>query len=1284
MEQRSAGWRVAIDRGGTFTDVVAEAPDGRRLVRKVLSEQPGRPGDPAVAAIRGLLALPAGAPIPAGAIAEVRLGTTVATNALLEQRTAPVLLLVTRGFADLVRIGDQHRPDLFALRIERPALPPHRVLEVGGRLAADGRELEPLPLDEPLAAAVRAALADGYRSCAVALLHSTRNPAHELALGAWLERLGAAPVLLSHRVSPKPRLVPRLATCLVEAALRPVLTAYLDRLAADLGGGTRLRVMTSAGVLQAPALLQAKDTILSGPAGGLVGAVAVAGDSGLEPAPLIGFDMGGTSTDVFHVDPARGAAAWERSPEGEVGGVRLQAPMLPIHTVAAGGGSLLQVDHGRLQVGPRSAGADPGPACYRRGGPATITDANVLLGRLPLAALPAVFGPGGDQPADGAVVRQRFEALADQLRAEGGPPTSAEEVADGALRIAVERMAEAIRRISIQRGHDLRGARLVSFGGAGGLHACALARQLGITEVLLHPLAGVLSAHGIGISRQSLLRERALGWPLAPGLLQPLRQLAGELAAEAAQALCEGGDAVGSEAGAVAGTAATPLVRLELRSAAAERGLELLWPDAPAAAPADPPADPAADPAAAEAAAWLAALRRDYDALHERRYGYVVPGELLVLERLQVEVTALGPGPDLASAAATVVVPAEDPVAGAAPGRPAGRVPVWLAVGDGGPPRPLDVPLLRRDNLAVGQSLEGPALVVESTATTLIEPGWRGRLLACGTLLLECAAPPVSAADSAPAAAAEGAPPEPPVDPVQLELYNHRFSAIAEQMGVRLQQSSRSVNIRERLDFSCAVFDRRGGLVANAPHIPVHLGSMGDTVASLLAAVARGERPPLRPGDAIACNDPYEGGTHLPDITVITPVFAPEGLLFFVASRGHHADVGGCTPGSMPPFSHSIEEEGLRLTHVPLLEAGRFPEAAWRRRLEAGPWPVRNPERLLADLQAQLAANRLGERELLRLVERRGAAEVCAYMDHVQANAAEAVRRVIARLHDGACELERDDGSRIRVAVRIDRTARRAVVDFSGTSPQQSGNTNAPLAITRAVVLYVFRCLVGRPIPLNAGCFAPIELVVPPGCLLHPAPPAAVVAGNVETSQAVADALFAALGVQAAAQGTMNNLIFGDASLQYYETICGGSGAGVLADGGGFAGADAVQTHMTNSRLTDPEILEERFPVRLRRFAIRRGSGGEGRWPGGNGVVRELEFLAPLSVSLLSDRRRVAPPGLAGGGPGACGRNLLLRSDGGREELAGVAQLEVAAGDRLRIETPGGGGWGAPPAGDQA
>jgi 5-oxoprolinase (ATP-hydrolysing) len=1216
------GWRFWIDRGGTFTDLVARTPEGGTVVRKVLSEQPEHPGDPAIRALRQVLGLAPQAPLPPGLVEEVRLGTTVATNALLERRVAPVLLLVNRGLADLPRIGDQHRPDLFALEIVRPRPLVVRVLEVTGRRSADGRLLEPLQLDQALELEIRRARDDGYRSIAVALMHAYRHPQEELALGSWLEQRGLGPVQLSHRVSRRARLVPRLATTVAEAALAPVLSSYLEQVRADLGAATRLRVMTSSGALCAPSLLRATDTILSGPAGGMVGAAAAARAAGFADRPLLGFDMGGTSTDVFHLQPGAGADGFEHRSETEIDGLRLQAAMLPIHTVAAGGGSVLHVEGGRLQVGPRSAAADPGPACYRRGGPATITDANVLLGRLPLHALPAVFGPGGDQPADGEAVRLRFEELAARLTVAGEAPPRAETVAKGALTIAIERMAEAIRRISIQRGHDIREAVLVCFGGAGGQHACALAEALGLSQVLLHPLAGVLSAWGIGRARQSLLRERAVRRTLSLEALAEGRRLRRELVAEASADLRRAGDLAAD---------AAPQVRerLELRYAASDQGLEVAAPQA-------------GDPAAA-----LAALRTAFETLHRRRFGYVVEGEPLVLERIVVEVEA--------------------------PDAPAGSSPAAGAPWHGGGAVQRPVPCWRREDLAVGDRLEGPALIVEATGTTVLEPHWQARRLAGGELLLEHH--PIQAPIAAlPQVAAAGT----RVDPVRLELFHHRFAAVAEQMGVRLQQSARSVNIRERLDFSCALFDGDGALVANAPHIPVHLGSMGASVVSLLAAIRRGERPPLAPGDAIASNDPYDGGTHLPDITVITPVFSPQAEAgsapaFYVACRGHHADVGGISPGSMPPFSRSIEEEGLRLANVPLLVGGRFDEAPWRARLAAGPHPVRNPDQLLADLQAQVAANRLGVEELQRWITREGEAEVRTWMAHVQANAAEAVREVIDGLRDGHHSVELDDGSRIAVSVRIDRAGRRARVDFSGTSPQQSGNMNAPLAITKAVVLYAFRCLVGRPIPLNAGCFAPIDLVVPRGCLLRPEPPAAVVAGNVETSQAVANALFGALGVMAAAQGTMNNLSFGDERRQYYETICGGTGAGPT-----FAGADAVQSHMTNSRLTDPEILEDRFPVVLERFALRRGSGGRGQHRGGDGVERWLRFEEPLSVSLLTGSRRVPPFGLAGGESGHTGENLLVRADGSALPLPGCAALAVEPGDRLRIATPGGGGYDTP------
>ena len=1253
------GWRFWIDRGGTFTDVVACDPTGALRVRKVLSEQPERPGDPAVSALRELLGLADEAPLPPGLVEEVRLGTTVATNALLERRGAPVLLLINRGFADLLNIGDQHRPEIFALAIERPRPLDGRVIEVGGRLAADGRELEPLQLDGALAAAVREAQAAGCLSCAVALLHSCRQPAHEQQLAAWLGPFGFAEIALSHQLSAQPRLVPRGHTTLVEAAVAPVLDGYLAQVRAALGGeppaGPRLRVMGSSGALADPALLHAKDTILSGPAGGMVGAVAVARQAlapDAPPQPVVGFDMGGTSTDVFHFAPELGELAWERQPETEIAGLRLQAPMLPIHTVAAGGGSIVRFDGERLLVGPESAGANPGPAAYRRGGPATVTDANLLLGRLPATALPPVFGPGGDEGADPQAAQARFAELAARM-ARVAPRITPEQVAAGALAIAIETMASAIRRISIERGHDLRGALLVSYGGAGGQHACRLAEVLGVRRVLLHPLAGVLSAYGIGMARQRLLLERSLVGPLEAELLPLLRQARDQLVAEGARQLA--GDGPPARVG----------VRLELRYPGREQGLEVLWPAMPTTAVTTVAAD-----------AELAELRRQFAASHRRRFGYLpeAGGETLVVERLLVEL-------ETGSGASEVAEPAVAEPAVAEPGVPEPEMsvpatsPLWQH------DRWLQVPHWQRHQLQPGQRLQGPALITDPTSTSLLEAGWQARLLRGNVLLLEQQASQAPMAGAGAAAAAELA--DAP-DPTLLQLYNHRFMAVAEQMGARLQQSARSVNIRERLDFSCAVFDGRGALVANAPHIPVHLGSMGDSVAGLLAAIARGERPPLVPGDVVLSNNPYNGGTHLPDITAITPVFAPAGSgadlagppVLFVASRGHHADVGGISPGSMPAFSRSITEEGLLLDNVPFVQAGRWDEGAWRQRLAAGPWPVRNPDQLLADLQAQVAANQLGVDQLQQLINRHGLAEVIAYARHGQRNAAAAVRRVLAQLRDGHFSVDLDGGGHIAVAIRLDPQVGRVQVDFSGTSPQRPDNFNAPLAVTKAAVLYVFRCLVGEAIPLNAGCLEPLELIVPEGCLLNPRPPAAVVAGNVEVSQALTNALFGALGVQAAAQGTMNNLSFGNDRCQYYETICGGTGGGRTPAGVGFAGAAAVQSHMTNSRLTDPEVLEARFPMRLERFAIRRGSGGAGRWQGGDGVVRQLRCLEPLAVSLISGSRSVAPFGLEGGAPGACGRNVLERVDGRREELPGCCTIELQPGEALCIETPGGGGFG--------
>jgi len=1004
-------------------------------------------------------------------------------------------------------------------------------------------------------------------------------------------------------VSPLPRLVPRGHTTVLEAAVAPVLSAYLQQLRADLGSHVSLQVMRSSGMLAAPEALHAKDTLLSGPAGGLVGAARTAAAAGF--TRIVGFDMGGTSTDVCYVE-----GTWPRQQQVELGGLPIQAPMLAIHTVAAGGGSCLSFDGLRLVVGPASAGADPGPACYRRGGPLTITDANLLLGRLQPQHFPAVFGPDGNQPLDLGVVQQQFKVLA---AAMGCSP---EQAAEGALAVALERMAEAIRRISIQQGHDMREAVLCSFGGAGGQHACALAELLGMRQVLLHPLAGVLSAYGIGLADQGQLLEQSVDVPLSEALLLDLERRAQELLLEQGQSRARA-DALPRQ----------------------ERLLHLRWPGSDQSLPV-----PWA--AGSQAAGLVEAFAQAY----RDRYGYLPsrvegPAGWPEVERFSLELT--WPGEPLQTLA--------PPVASSA-GVASGQVQVFIQGSW------QQVPLWRREQLPVDQSLRGPALVAEPTGTTLLLPGWQARLLSAGELLLER----LAAEPSSMLASDLGQ-----LDPIQLELYSHRFMAIAEQMGTRLQQTSASVNIRERLDFSCALFDQAGRLVANAPHIPVHLGSMGESVLAVLRDVERGVLEPLRPGDAVVSNNPFNGGTHLPDLTVISPVFDGERLVAFVASRGHHADVGGITPGSMPPHSTTIQHEGLLLDNVPLVRDGALLEGSWRERLTAGAFPVRNPDQLIADLQAQVAANHLGAERLRELIQAQGAEAVLSAMAQVQAHAAEAVRRVLDRLTDGEARVPMDDGHEIVVAVRVDHARRQALIDFSGTSPQQTSNLNAPLAITKAVVLYVFRCLVQEPIPLNAGCFEPLDLRVPEGSLLHPLPPAAVVAGNVETSQAVTNALFAALGVMAAAQGTMNNLSFGNECCQYYETICGGTGAG-----DGFAGASAVQSHMTNSRLTDPEILEQRLPVRLERFAIRRGSGGAGRWRGGDGVVRDLRALEPLTLSLLTDSRLVQPFGLAGGEAGACGENSLRRAAGEVEPLPGRAAVELEVGDRVIVKTPGGGGYG--------
>jgi 5-oxoprolinase (ATP-hydrolysing) len=1233
-----AGWQFWVDRGGTFTDVVGRAPDGRLHTLKLLSEAPGRYRDATVPGIRALLAREGAT---GARIARVRVGTTVATNALLERKGARTALVTTAGLADALAIGTQERPHLFRRRIELPVPLYARVVEARERVTATGEVLE--PLDEArLRTDLEAARAAGCTAAAIALLHGWKHTAHERRAAAIARAAGFGAIAVSHEVAPLERLVPRGQTAVADAYLAAVIAGYVGGLATELAAlddSAVLELMQSHGGLAAAGAFRGTNAVLSGPAGGLVGMVKVGRAAGL--ARLIGFDMGGTSTDVSLYD-----GTYPRRTEVRIAGVRLQTPVMDVHTVAAGGGSILRYADGRYQVGPDSAGASPGPASYGNGGPLAVTDLHVLLGRLPPERLPRVFGPHGDAPLDASIVRDGFAALA---RGIPGEALAVEQIAEGFLVVAVETMANAIKHVSLRAGHDPANYTLVTFGGAGGQHACRVADALGIRRVLAHPLAGVLSAVGIGLAEPRAVRRGTLGRALDAAGLDAARALGLELEAAAAREL--GGEV----------DAATEL-RVEIRTAGSEVSIALPVAPAPTAASAAVSVTTAAStsalaPAPAVAApdevVALAAAFRD---AHARRFGYR-PGDDAVLVIEAVTVERVGRGGAL---------PPHEPVAATVP--PALHVRAWF---DG---RWRDVPFHDRAALPAGTRLAGPAIVAEPTATTVIEPGWSAELRPGGELLL-----------TAHARAARDAIDATRPDPVLLEVFAGLYTHAAEQMGAVLQQTASSVNIRERLDYSCALFDADGRLVANAPHMPVHLGSMGASVR----AVRERHGEAVREGDAFLVNSPYAGGTHLPDLTVVTPLFFGNGGRpdFWVASRAHHADVGGITPGSMPPFSASIDDEGVLFDGERIVADGQLDAAFLRERLGAGPHPARNVERNLADLAAQLAANERGRAELARLVAAYGLEVVGAYMRHAQANAEQRVRAAlrglaIAGRGPARYALQMDGGERIAVCIEVDATSGDATVDFTGTSPQSASNRNAPLAVCTAAVLYVFRTLVDAEIPLNEGCLAPIRLVVPEGSLLRPVPPAAVVAGNVETSQVIVDALYGALGVLAGSQGTMNNFTFGDADVQYYETIAGGAGAGPddlgASDGrgGGFVGASGVQTHMTNSRLTDPEVLESRLPVLLREFAYRRGSGGAGRWPGGEGLVRCVEFRRALTAAILSNHRRLAPRGLAGGGDGAPGRNRVVRADGRVEPLEGIAEVAVQAGDRVVIETPGGGGYG--------
>jgi 5-oxoprolinase (ATP-hydrolysing) len=1301
-------WDFWIDRGGTFTDVVARRPDGSLAAHKLLSENPEAYGDAAVQGIRDLLGLPPGEPIPAGKIGAIKMGTTVATNALLERKGERTVLVTTRGFRDALKIGYQARPKIFARHIIKPEMLFERVVEVAERVRADGN-VEAAPDLEAVRAALDRALADGVKAVAIVFMHSYHYPRHEQEVAALARAMGFPQVSVSHEVSPLIKLVGRGDTTVADAYLSPILRRYVARIAEELGadarGGPsspsprlrgegrgegassqagafeaqtrgeapspgvqeradlspragrgepgrgftagasssgsdspspRLMFMMSSGGLTAAELFQGKDAILSGPAGGVVGMAQTGREAGFDR--LIGFDMGGTSTDVSHFD-----GEYERAFETEVAGVRMRAPMMLIHTVAAGGGSILHFDGARFRVGPDSAGANPGPACYRRGGPLALTDANVMVGKLMPDFFPKIFGPKQDQPLDADTVRAGFAALARQVNEMSpGSVRSPEEVADGFIKIAVENMANAIKKISVQRGYDVTRYALNCFGGAGGQHACLVADALGMTKVLVHPFSSLLSAYGMGLADIRATREQAIEMPLGEAAVHRMIDVFENLGTAAADVLRRQGV-----------NRIDVFMRQHIRYSGTDTALIILsstlhfftsWKSGEDALAewAHFQRVEAGDPRQLQND--INGLKSEFETAHKARFGFIDQSKELVVEAVSVE--AVGGGAKFSEPVL--------PVTTAPLPAPARRTRFYSS----GAWREASV--YTRDQLAPGHRVPGPAIVIEPHQTVVVEDGWQAEVTAKNHLVLTRAVP-----------LARSHPIGTKADPVMLEVFNNLFMSIAEQMGVALQNTAYSVNIKERLDFSCAVFAHDGTLVANAPHMPVHLGSMDRAVETII----RENAGHISPGDVYAINAPYNGGTHLPDITVCTPVFDDDGrdILFWVASRGHHADVGGISPGSMSPHATTIEEEGVYIDNFKLVDRGRFREKELHALLTGARYPARNPVQNINDLKAQVAANEKGVQELRKMTAHFTLPVVQAYMQHVQDNAAESVRRVIDRLHDSQFAYAMDQGTVIKVAITVDKEKREATVDFTGTSPQQKTNFNAPEPVTRAAVLYVFRVMVDDDIPMNAGCLRPINIVIPKHSMLSPEYPAAVVAGNVEVSQAVTDTLFGALGAMAAAQGTMNNLNFGNARHQYYETICSGSPAGP-----GFPGTDAVHTHMTNTRLTDPEVLEFRYPVLLEDFHIRAGSGGRGHWNAGDGVRRTIRFLEAMECTILSGHRVVPPFGLAGGRPGEIGQNWVRRKDGRMERLKGADATTLDAGEAVIIQTPTAGGYGEP------
>jgi 5-oxoprolinase (ATP-hydrolysing) len=1198
-------WQFWIDRGGTFTDVVAKRPDGSLLTHKLLSENPEQYKDAAVAGIRHLLGLKPGEPVTPDRVECVKMGTTVATNALLERKGEPTLLVTTKGYRDALRIAYQNRPRLFDRHIVLPELLYASVIEANERVGAQGEMLQQLD-ERALAVELDAAYKRGLRSVAIVFMHGYRFTDHERAARRLAQEAGFTQISTSHETSPMMKFVSRGDTTVVDAYLSPILRRYVEQVAGDMPG-VKLFFMQSSGGLTDAHAFQGKDAILSGPAGGIVGMARTAELGGHEK--VIGFDMGGTSTDVSHY-----AGQFEREFETQVAGVRMRAPMMSIHTVAAGGGSILEFDGSRFRVGPQSAGANPGPASYRRGGPLAVTDANVMVGKIQPRYFPQVFGPKANEALSFEAVQSKFNELA------GRTGRAAEVVAEGFINIAVQQMANAIKKISVARGYDVTRYTLQCFGGAGGQHACLVADALGMSRVFVHPLAGVLSAYGMGLADQNVIREQAIEMPLTQDTLPLVAERLDKLGA-AAQADLE-------KQQANAGTV-TIHHRVHVRYEGSDSALVVPFGD-------------------------LRTIVAGFEAAYRQRFSFLMQGKRMMVEAVSVEAIVAGDAP-------------AEPRFDLSPVREVPRRETVRMYSGG---QWHDAALVVREDLRPGDLIPGPAIIAEKNATTVVEPGWEAQLTALDHLVLDRRV----AREMKFAAGTK-------VDPVLLEVFNNLFMNIAEQMGLQLQNTAYSVNIKERLDFSCALFDADGNLIANAPHMPVHLGSMGESIKTVI----RENTGRMSPGDVYVLNDPYHGGTHLPDVTVITPVYLSAARsdkpLFYVGSRGHHADIGGTTPGSMPPFSTLIEEEGVEIDNFKLVDRGTLREAEMIALLRSGKYPSRNPEQNMADLKAQIAANEKGVQELRKMVDQFGLDVVQAYMRHVQDNAEESVRRVITRLKDGSFTLPLDNGAQISVAIRVDAGKRSAEIDFTGTSKQQLNNFNAPTAVCMAAVLYVFRTLVDDDIPLNAGCLKPLKVIIPAGSMLNPNPPASVVAGNVETSTCITNTLYGALGVMAAGQCTMNNFTFGNERHQYYETISGGSGAGAVIDSAGrvvegFEGTSVVQTHMTNSRLTDPEVLEFRFPVRLDSYEIRKDSGGAGKWKGGNGGVRRVRFLEAMTASILSNGRKHGAFGMAGGQPGLVGINRVVRADGAVEELGHIGQAEMNPGDVFEIHTPGGGGYG--------